>query len=147
MFRDLGLDRTIDPTTLSADELVHELQELTKKLLEHGARAPKELMLFVKNMMFLDGAIARLAPDLDILDEIQQVHTEIAMRHGERLAAELGIDPALVNEFDMDAIKAGMGVSADIERLTYRDVQAAPRDHPRAPRGETPPQVTHWRGR
>ena len=96
VYRDLDLDQTVDPTTLSADELVHWLQELTKKLLEHGARAPKELMLFVKNMMFLDGAIARLAPDLDILEEVQEVHTEIAMRHGERLAAELGIDPALV---------------------------------------------------
>ena len=72
--------------TLSADELVHELQDLTKKLLAYGARAPKELMLFVKNMMFLDGAIARLAPDLDILGEIQQVHAEIAHRHGARLA-------------------------------------------------------------
>ena len=51
------------------------------------------------------------------------MHTVIAMRHGERLAAELGIDPALVNEFDMDSIKAGMGLSADTERLTYRDVQ------------------------
>ena len=71
MFTDLGLDRTIDPTMLSADELVHELQDLTKKLLEYGARAPKELMLFVKNMMFLDGAIARLAPDLDILEEVR----------------------------------------------------------------------------
>jgi ubiquinone biosynthesis protein len=123
IYHDLDLDQTVDPTMLSADELVHWLQELTKKLLEHGARAPKELMLFVKNMMFLDGAIARLAPDLDILEEVQAVHTEIAMRHGRRLAAELGIDPALVNEFDIDAIKAGMGVSADTERLTYRDVQ------------------------
>jgi ubiquinone biosynthesis protein len=122
VFRELGLDRTIDPTQLSADELVHELQDLTKKLLAYGARAPKELMLFVKNMMFLDGAIARLAPDLDILGEIQKVHTEIAVRHGERLAAELGIDPSITGQFDMDAIKAAMGVP-DVERLTYRDVQ------------------------
>jgi len=123
IYRDLDLDQTVDPTALSADELVHWLQELTKKLLEHGVRAPKELMLFVKNMMFLDGAIARLAPDLDILEEVQQVHAEIAMRHGARLAADLGIDPELVNQFDMDSIKAGMGISADTERLTYRDVQ------------------------
>src|SRR5262249_34530159 len=122
VFRDLGLDRTIDPTKMSADELVHELQELTKKLLEYGARAPKELMLFVKNMMFLDGAIARLAPDLDILGEIQQVHTEIAQRHGARLAAELGIDPSLASEFDMNAMKAALGVPG-VEKLTYRDVQ------------------------
>src|SRR4029077_19927995 len=84
VFTDLGLDRTIDPTMLSADELVNELQDLTKKLLGYGARAPKELMLFVKNMMFLDGAIARLAPDLDILQEVERVHTEIAPRHGIR---------------------------------------------------------------
>jgi len=122
VFRDLGLDRTIDPTTLSADELVHELQDLTKKLLAYGARAPKELMLFVKNMMFLDGAIARLAPDLDILGEVQQVHAEIAMRHGARLAAELGLDPEIANQFDMEAIKAAMGVPG-VDKLTYRDVQ------------------------
>jgi ubiquinone biosynthesis protein len=122
VFTDLGLDRTIDPTLLSADELVHELQDLTKKLLEYGARAPKELMLFVKNMMFLDGAIARLAPDLDILEEVQRVHTEIAARHGVRLAQELGIDPALAAQFDMDAVKAAMGVP-DVDKLTYREVQ------------------------
>ena len=121
VFDDLGLDRTIDPTTLSADELVHELQDLTKKLLAYGARAPKELMLFVKNMMFLDGAIGRLAPDLDILGEIQQVHTEIALRHGARLAAELGLDPFVASQFDMEAIKAAMGVPG-VETLTYRDV-------------------------
>jgi len=123
VFRDLGLDKAVDPTTLSADELVHWLQDLTKKLLSYGAHAPKELMLFVKNMMFLDGAIATLAPDLDILEEIQQVHTEIATRHGQRLAAELGIPPETVHAFDIDAVKAGMGISADVERLTYRDVQ------------------------
>src|SRR5258708_4473116 len=122
VFRDLVLDRTIDPTMLSADELVHELQALTKKLLEYGARAPKELMLFVKNMMFLDGAIARLAPDLDILGGIQQVHAEIALRHGARLAAELGLDPSVANQFDMEAIKAAMGVPG-VETLTYREVQ------------------------
>ena len=124
VYRDLDLDQTVDPTMLSADELVALAAGADEETARaRRARAPKELMLFVKNMMFLDGAIARLAPDLDILEEVQQVHTEIAMRHGQRLAAELGIDPALVNEFDIDAIKAGMGVSADTERLTYRDVQ------------------------
>jgi ubiquinone biosynthesis protein len=122
VFTDLGLDRTIDPTQLSADELVHELQELTKKLLEYGARAPKELMLFVKNMMFLDGAIATLAPELDIIGEIEKVHTEISLRHGARLAADLGIDMTDAT-FDAAAVKAAMGISPEVERLTYKDVQ------------------------
>ena len=121
--RDLGLDQPlVDPTTLSADELVHQLQELTKQLLEYGARAPKELMLFVKNMMFLDGAIATLAPELDILEEIQKVHTEIGTRYGERLALEMGVDPSLATVFDATSVKAAMGLPPDIERLTYRDV-------------------------
>ena len=120
VFTDLQLDRTMDPTALSADELVHELQDLTKKLLGYGARAPKELMLFVKNLMFLDGTIARFAPDLDIIGEIEKVHLEIAERHGARFAAELGIDALM--PIDMEAVKAAMGVP-DVERLTYRDVQ------------------------
>jgi len=123
VFLDLGLDQpVVDPTTLEADELLHELQEVTKKLLGYGARVPKELMLFVKNMMFLDGAIANLAPDLDILAEVEKVHTEISLRHGERLAAELGIDISAAT-FDADAVKASMGLPADVERLTYKDVQ------------------------
>jgi ubiquinone biosynthesis protein len=80
-------------------------------------------MLFVKNMMFLDGAIATLAPELDILEEIQKVHTEIGTRYGERLALEMGVDPSLATVFDAASVKAAMGLPADIERLTYRDVQ------------------------
>ena len=51
-------------------------------------------MLFVKNMVFLDGAIARLAPDLDILAEIAEHLDVLRQRHGERLGRELGIDPS-----------------------------------------------------
>lgn len=122
VYTDLDLDQPVDPTTLSADELISGLQDLTKKLLGHGARAPKELMLFVKNLMFLDGAIATLAPDLDILGEIEHVHSEITVRHGERLAGELGIEMS-VADFDPDSVKIALGLSTDTERLTYRDVQ------------------------
>src|SRR3546814_15958032 len=55
VIRDLGLDGPVlDPTALSADELVQEIQKTIKALLGIGARMPKELMLFVKNMVFLD---------------------------------------------------------------------------------------------
>ncbi len=123
VIKDLHLDGpVVDPTKLAADELLAQLQEITKKLLGYGARAPKELMLFVKNMMFLDGAIASLAPDLDIIGEIEQVHAEIARRHGERLAEEMGIDLSQA-VFDPNAMKAAMGVDPSVEKLTYRDVQ------------------------
>ncbi|MEZ5295850.1 MAG: AarF/UbiB family protein [Ilumatobacteraceae bacterium] len=79
VIRDIGLDQpTIDPTTLSGEEMVKEVQRVVKALLSYGAKLPKELMLYVKNMVFLDGAIARLAPDLDLLAEI----TSISMCRG-----------------------------------------------------------------
>ena len=63
VIRDLGLDGpAIDPTKLTPDELVDEIQRIVKLLLGYGARLPKELMLYVKNMVFLDGAIARWHP-------------------------------------------------------------------------------------
>jgi ubiquinone biosynthesis protein len=99
------------------------VQRVVKALLGYGARLPKELMLYVKNMVFLDGAIARLAPDLDILAEIASISMWFAQRHGERLANELGIDPRSV-EFDFEGVKAGFGLDADVDRLTYRELQA-----------------------
>ena len=123
VFTDLGLDQPmVDPTTLSADALLTELRELTKKLMGYGARIPKVLMLLVKNLMFLDGSIATLAPDLDIIGELELVHTEIAMRHGEQLASEMGIDMSEA-VFDADAMKISLGVDPSIESLTYRDIQ------------------------
>lgn len=124
VIKDLRLDQpTVDPTTLTGEELVAEVQRVVKALLGYGAKLPKELMLYVKNMVFLDGAMARLAPDLDLLGEIAKISMMFAERHGERLARELGIDPTAV-EINMDGVKAGFGVDTDTEALTYRELQA-----------------------
>ena len=121
---DLGLDRdeVFDPTKVDADALVAEIQRTIKALLGYGAKIPKELMLFVKNLMFVDGAIATLAPDLDILGEIANVTMYFATQHGDVIARQLGIEGDQW-EFDMDGVKAGFGISDDIDRLTYRDLQ------------------------
>ncbi|HAP74556.1 MAG TPA: ABC transporter [Acidimicrobiaceae bacterium] len=124
VIRDLRLDQpTIDPTTLTGEELVAEVQRVVKALLGYGARMPKELMLYVKNMVFLDGAMARLAPDLDLLSEIASISLMFAERHGERLGQELGIDHTSI-EMNMDSVKAGFGVTTDTDSLTYRELQA-----------------------
>ncbi|MFN0025951.1 MAG: ABC1 kinase family protein [Acidimicrobiales bacterium] len=121
---DLGLDRPpIDPTQLTPDELVTEIQRTVKQLLSYGARLPKTLMLFVKNLVFLDGAIATLAPGLDLFAEITHLSMYFASTHGERIAAELGVAPETY-EMDLSGIKAGFGVDpATTERLTYADLQ------------------------
>jgi ubiquinone biosynthesis protein len=123
VIRDLRLDQPpVDPTTLSADQMVREVQRVVKALLGYGARMPKELMLFVKNLVFLDGAIATLAPDLDLIGEVAAISVYFANTHGERLGRELGIDHRQV-EIDLDGFKAGLGVEATTERLTYRQLQ------------------------
>jgi ubiquinone biosynthesis protein len=119
----LGLDQTpVDPTTLTGDELVGELQAVIKALLGIGARFPKELMLFVKNLVFLDGAIARLAPDLDLIGQIAEMSIYFATRHGDRIAADVGIDPRGV-DLDLSAVRASFGISDPEARLTHRDLR------------------------
>jgi ubiquinone biosynthesis protein len=119
----LGLDQTpVDPTTLTGDELVGELQAVIKALLGIGARFPKELMLFVKNLVFLDGAIARLAPDLDLIGQIAEMSIYFATRHGDRIAADVGIDPRGV-DLDLSAVRATFGISDPEARLTHRDLR------------------------
>jgi ubiquinone biosynthesis protein len=114
----------VDPTTLTPDELVGELQRSIKTLLALGARMPKELMLFVKNMVFLDGAIANLAPDLDLFAEIEGIALLFAEKHGERIMAQLGLQHQEGWEPDMSGIKAGFGLDESTERLTHRELQA-----------------------
>lgn len=122
---DLGLDQPVkDPTTMTADELVADLREIVKKLLAYGARIPKELMLLVKNMMFLDGATATLAPDLDVIGEITGIYSYFATAHGERIARELGLDPTAPARVDTDALKALYGLTPEAEHVTYNDLRA-----------------------
>lgn len=120
----LGLDRPpVDPTQLTADELIGELQQSIKTLLALGAKMPKELMVFVKNMMFLDGAIATLAPDLDIFGEIEAISLMFAEKHGERIMAQLGLQPEVTWQPDLSSVKAGFGLDDDTQTMTHRELQ------------------------
>ena len=123
VIRDLNLDRPpIDPTTLTAEEMVAELREVTKALLAYGARLPKELMLFVKNMLFLNGAMATMAPDVDILGEILAVVTYFTERHGEQIAREVGFEVS-AETIDLDGYRAAMGFTEGDDAITFRDLQ------------------------
>jgi ubiquinone biosynthesis protein len=123
VIRDLDLEGPVkDPGQMSAEELVREMREITKKLLGYGARAPKELMLFVRNMMFLNGATAVLAPDLDMLQQMMAIYVYFAQTHGDQIMREVGVDASHADP-DPDAIKAAFLVDADVESLTFRDLQ------------------------
>jgi ubiquinone biosynthesis protein len=121
---DLGLDQApLDPTALSPEELIEELQKFVKQLLGYGARLPKELMLFVKNMVFVDAAIAALAPDLDLFGEVAHIATYFATNHGQRLASEMGVQPGEF-QVDLTSFKDSLGVDRSTESVTYEELQA-----------------------
>ncbi len=122
---DLGLDRPpIDPTTLTAAQLTGELRDITKALLGYGARMPKELMLYVKDMLFLDGSMATMAPDIDLLGEIVRIVMYFHEHHGERIARDMGLDPEAAPVINLDGIRASFGVVEPVERLTHRELRA-----------------------
>jgi ubiquinone biosynthesis protein len=124
VIRDLGLDKPpVDPTKLSAEELTSQIRDVTKALLGYGARMPKELMLYVKDMLFLDGALAVMAPDVDMIAEIVSIVMHFYERHGTRIARDMGMDPALLPEIDLEGIRASFGITEPVEGLTYRELQ------------------------
>jgi len=46
-----------------------------------------------------------------------------AQRHGDRLGKELGVDPDAV-AFDMSGVKASLGLEDNVDRMTYKELQA-----------------------
>lgn len=122
VIRDLDLDAPVkDPTQMAPEELMAELRDLTKALLGYGARMPKELMLFVKDLMFLSAALNTLAPDVDLFAEITKVATYFATTHGDRIAADVGIDPRQAT-VDLGAMRASMGLPEDVAGITPRQL-------------------------
>ncbi|MGH9104994.1 MAG: ABC1 kinase family protein [Acidimicrobiales bacterium] len=121
---DLGLDNpVVDVTTMAPEALLVQVRELTKRLLEYGARFPKILMLFVKDLLFVDGSLATLAPEVDLFAEVAEISAYFTTRYGERIAHDIGIDPRQ-HPLDMAGVRAAVGVGDDVEELTYRDLQA-----------------------
>ncbi len=123
VIHDLGLDRPAqDITLLSAEELTAEIRDLTRQLLSYGVKMPKELMLFVKDMLFRDGAVATMAPEIDLLGEVAVIAAYFAEHHAQRIAADVGVDVAST-PVNLDGLRASIGLSADTEAITYREIQ------------------------
>lgn len=109
-----------DPTKMGGHELVSEIQEVVKGLLRHGARLPKPLMLYVKGMLFFDGATAQMAPDADLFTQIARIYAYFAENHAERIARDVGIDPSRA-QLDLSGMKQSLGLADDAASLTHRE--------------------------
>jgi len=124
LIKDLGLDRPpLDPMQMSVEQLTSEMRELTKRLLGYGARMPKELMLFVKDLLFLDGAMALMAPDVDLLGEIMKIVIYFHENHGERIARDIGVPVEAEPVVDVDAIRASFGFADTPGPITHSELQ------------------------
>ncbi len=122
LIKDLHLDGPpIDPLSITPEQLLNEMREVVKKLLGYGARLPKELMLFIKDLLFLDAALATLAPDVDIFSEIQHIAEHLATNHGESIAKQIGLEPGTF-ELDLSGVKNSFGVEGATS-LTHRELQ------------------------
>jgi len=110
-----------DPTRMGGHELVAEIQDVVKGLLRHGARLPKPLMLYVKGMLFFDGATAQMAPDVNVFSQIARIYAYFAENHADRISRDVGIDPSRA-QLDLSGMKQSMGLEGDVDSITQREL-------------------------
>ena len=99
-----------------------EIQDVMRGLLAQGAKLPKNLMLYVKDMLFFDGAVAQLAPRLNMFQEVARIYGYFAVNHGEKIRRDVGIDPR-TSDLDLEGMKASMGLEKDVESITHKELQ------------------------
>jgi ubiquinone biosynthesis protein len=107
---------------LSAETMAEDMRATVKSLLAHGGKLPKELMLFLKNMVFLDGAMATMAPDVDLVGEMTYIAEHLSSNHGDALAGATGMD---LGSLDFGSALAAMGVEGEGGTMTHRDMRRA----------------------
>jgi predicted unusual protein kinase regulating ubiquinone biosynthesis (AarF/ABC1/UbiB family) len=69
------------------DEVADALGTIIRLLARAGFVAPKELVLFFKNMLYLNGFAAALAPDVNLIEEIEPVFRYFTSKYGEAMRA------------------------------------------------------------
>ncbi len=78
--------------TMSQDEIAERLGALIRVLASRGLRVPKELVLFFKNLLYLNAFAASIAPDVDLLGEIAPIFAYFSEKYADEIAA--GRSPA-----------------------------------------------------
>src|SRR4051794_3361314 len=72
---------------LTFDALGQTLGGVLRTLAAHGVSLPKELVLFFKNLLYLAGFAAAVAPEADLLGEIQPILGYFASKYGAEMLA------------------------------------------------------------
>ena len=104
------------------EEFVAEIRHLVKDLLIHGARIPKELMLFVKNFAYLSSVIQNLNPEMDLLEEFEKISSSFFTRNGVRVATEVGFS-VTADDISDQSLRRVAGIRNSEKTLTWNALQ------------------------
>lgn len=79
--------RPVDDRVVTFENMTESMAEVMRVLVTHGFRLPKELILFFKNMLYLNALAAALAPDLNLLGEIEPIFEYFQAKYENEIAA------------------------------------------------------------
>jgi ubiquinone biosynthesis protein len=108
---------------LAPEQMADQMKELLNQLLDLGARLPKALFLYLKGMIYLNGAISALAADVNILASLGDVFSYFSTTHGDIFANQFGVDLGTI-DFDStmrSQLEADLGVTTN-GTISYREV-------------------------
>jgi ubiquinone biosynthesis protein len=85
------------------------MDTLIRSMVRYRVRIPRELVLLTKQMLYLEGAAATLAPDTDLLQEQVVVYQALMAKHPD-LAGEIAGSLHRARAMDAEVVGAGDNV-------------------------------------
>ena len=81
-----ALDAEHHDAVITHEQIVEGMGTAMRILVAHGFRLPKELVLFFKNLLYLNGLSATLAPDLNLLGEVDPIFQYFAAKYEQEIS-------------------------------------------------------------
>jgi ubiquinone biosynthesis protein len=81
-----ALDAEHRDAVITHEQMVEGMGQVMRILVGHGFRLPKELVLFFKNLLYLNGLASTLAPDLNLLAEVDPIFQYFAAKYEQELS-------------------------------------------------------------
>jgi ubiquinone biosynthesis protein len=75
--------------TMHQGEIAERLGAVIRLLASRGVRVPKELLLFFKNLLYLNAFAASIAPDADLLSQIGPIYGYFAEKYADEIASAM----------------------------------------------------------
>jgi ubiquinone biosynthesis protein len=110
------------------EDLAAANRDFLAEVIRLGARIPKELFLFVRGILYLNGALAALGSNVDLASAFGSVTLHLADHHASQLAEEVGLDAEQMRHeaaTSRQRMRSELGLEATGEQVTFQQVKAA----------------------